>query len=166
VETKNYNSAEFLAGTDLPLEQIALAVHFDIGKVPYLLETGDFDETLFDSLEEAIEDELETEIPIKFDGPLYGYGLGFEYDGAEYAVLSEDDADAAWDEALDCYLEDCVLCELPETARNYFDEEKWKRDTRINNGRGRSLNSYDGGEDEVTLDVGGKVEWFCVYRTN
>ena len=30
------------------------------------------------------------------EGP-YGYGITFEYDGAEYAVLDEEDADAAWE---------------------------------------------------------------------
>lgn len=94
------------------------------------------------------------------EGP-YGYGITFEYDGAEYAVLDDEDADAAWDESLDSYLDECVLPELPETAQQYFDRDAWKRDAKFD-GRGHALNSYDGGEDEYRIDG----EWYYVYRTN
>jgi hypothetical protein len=50
-----------------------------------------------------------------------------ETESGEYLVLTDSEAEKAWDEWLDNYLEECVLCELPEIAKNYFDSEKWKR---------------------------------------
>ena len=108
--------------------------------------------------DEALE-ELENNEQV--DGGLRGYGVSFEHDGAEYAVLDEEDADLAWDECLEDYIDECVLSDLPEVARTYFDREAWKRDAK-HDGRGHALNSYDGGEDEYR--VGG--HWFFIYRTN
>jgi hypothetical protein len=79
----------------------------------------------------------------------------------EYRVLTDEEADAAWDEYLESYLDDCVLSELPELARNYFDAEKWKRDAQFD-GRGHCLSPYDGNEHEIKIDD----EWIYIYRTN
>lgn len=79
----------------------------------------------------------------------------------EYLVLTDEEADQAWDESLQSYLDDCVLSELPEIARNYFDEDRWKKDAK-HDGRGHSLSSYDGTEYEEKIDG----EWFYIYRTN
>lgn len=95
--------------------------------------------------------------------PVYGEGAGFEAAGSEWGVLTEDEADAAWDAALDSYLDDCVLPEVPENVRNYFDGEKWKRDAR-HDGRAHALGTYDGDEHEATDPVSG--ETFVIYRTN
>ena len=73
----------------------------------------------------------------------------------------DDEANEAWDESLDSYLDECVLHDLPELAQSYFDREKWKRDAR-HDGRGHSLNSYDGSEYEV--EMAGKT--WLIYRTN
>lgn len=85
----------------------------------------------------------------------------FECGNTQYMVLTDNEADEKWDEALDSYLDDCVLPDLPETARMYFDEEKWKNDARMD-GRGHSLNYYDGCEWEY--EVNG-TDYF-VYRMN
>tara|TARA_R110000803_G_scaffold38524_2_gene83360 strand:- start:10671 stop:11036 length:366 start_codon:yes stop_codon:yes gene_type:complete len=85
----------------------------------------------------------------------------FNYEGSEYRVLTESEADAAWDEYLDNYLEECILPELPEVARSYFDEEAWKRDAKFD-GRGHCLSGYDGTEHEFLIGD----EWIFVYRTN
>lgn len=69
----------------------------------------------------------------------------------KYLVLTDDEADKVWDEQLGSYLEDCILYELPDEMQMYFDEEKWKRDARID-GRGHSISSYDGCEEEVEID--------------
>jgi hypothetical protein len=66
----------------------------------------------------------------------------------EFAIGTEDEADDAWEDALDAYLEDCIYPELPRSIQNYFDSEKWKRDARYD-GRGHCLSSYDGCETEV-----------------
>jgi len=93
----------------------------------------------------------------------WGFGTSFEASNyEEYAVLDEDEADDAWDAALENYLAECVLIELPENLVQYFDTEKWKRDARYD-GRGHSLSSYDGVEHEVRTEDG---EYFYIYRTN
>lgn len=85
----------------------------------------------------------------------------FEAERAEYMILTDREADEKWDEALDSYLEDCVYPELPEQFRCYFDDEKWKRDARMD-GRGHSLSSYDGEEYEETIEG----ETYYIYRVN
>jgi len=79
----------------------------------------------------------------------------------DYYVLTDSEADEKWDESLDSYLEECVYPDLPESMRFYFDDEKWKRDARID-GRGHSLSSYDGNENEETVEG----ETFYIYRIN
>lgn len=83
-------------------------------------------------------------------------------DGAEYRVLTDSDADSAADEYLESYIDDCVLSELPEQYRGYFDSDKFKRDVLLGDGRGPQLASYDGAENEQQIDG----EWFFIYRTN
>ena len=84
-------------------------------------------------------------------------------DDGEYLVLTDDEADEMWDEQLDSYLDECVLPELPEMARNYFDTKAWKRDAR-HDGRGHSLSGYDGCEEEV-YDEEDETTYY-IYRTN
>lgn len=71
--------------------------------------------------------------------------------GIDYLAGTDDQMDKAWDEELDNYLEECVYPELPEGMKCYFDDEKWKRDARID-GRGHALNRYDGGEEFTTVE--------------
>ena len=77
----------------------------------------------------------------------------------EYWVLTDDEANEAWDGELERYIDECL--EIPEAIRPYFDEEKWKNDAR-HDGRGHCLSSYDGHEHEVKVDG----EWFYIYRVN
>lgn len=84
----------------------------------------------------------------------------FETNGEEYWVLTDSEADQAWEESLDNYLEECIYPELPVMARNYFDDEKWKRAAR-HDGRGHSLSSYDGEEHEVRDEDG---SFLFIYR--
>lgn len=79
----------------------------------------------------------------------------------DYNVFTDEEADQAWDEALDNYLEECIYPELQPTMRNYFDEEAWKIDAR-GDGRGHSLSGYDGNEDEQK--VNGTA--YYIYRQN
>ena len=66
--------------------------------------------------------------------------------GQEYRVFDEEGADAAWEEELDNYLDECVYPGLTEFARLYFNWALWKHDARID-GRGHWLSSYDGIEN-------------------
>lgn len=91
----------------------------------------------------------------------------FSYGQQEYAIGTDDEADSAWNQSLDSYIEDCIDPELDfdklGTLGNYvkFDREMWIRDAKMD-GRGHSLSSYDGAENEEKV---GDV-WFYIYRTN
>lgn len=84
-----------------------------------------------------------------------------EYGGSDYLVVTDDEADELWEQYLDSYLEECVYPELPENMQNYFDDDAWKRDARMD-GRGHSLNRYDGCEYDETSD--GTGETYYIYR--
>jgi len=78
------------------------------------------------------------------------YGLTvIDTESGEFAIGTDMEADEAWEDNLDNYLEECVYPELPESMVNYFDDESWKRDAKYD-GRGHSLSSYDGDEVEFT----------------
>lgn len=84
-----------------------------------------------------------------------------EYGKQEYLVLTDDEADVLWDESLESYIDDCILPEIPKAYRSYFDNEKWKRDAKYD-GRGHSLSSYDGNENEERVEG----TYYFIYRTN
>ena len=88
------------------------------------------------------------------------YGLTvYSADGGEYAIGTDDEADSAWDQSLDSYIEECIIPEIKdETLKRYFDVESWKSDARYD-GRGHCLSSYDG--DEIELGGG-----FYAFRIN
>lgn len=90
-----------------------------------------------------------------------GYDNRFECGNKEYLVVTDDEADDLWDEDLENYIDECILHELPECYRNYFDREGWKSDARFD-GRGHCLNHYDGNEESETVDG---VEYY-IYRQN
>jgi hypothetical protein len=79
----------------------------------------------------------------------------------DYMVLTDDEADEKWEESLENYLEECIYPELTGNLANYFDDEKWKRDARYD-GRGHSLSSYDGNENEETANG----TTYFIYRIN
>ena len=79
--------------------------------------------------------------------------------GVDYLCGTDDEMDVLWDEDLDNYLEECVYPELPDNMRNYFDDDAWKRDAKMD-GRAHSLNRYDG--DELSESINGT--WFYAYR--
>jgi hypothetical protein len=85
----------------------------------------------------------------------------FGWGNREFLVVTDDEADELWDEDLENYLDECVVCELPENLQHYFDRDAWKRDARID-GRAHSLSWYDGNEDCVTVDG---TEYY-IYRTS
>jgi len=82
-------------------------------------------------------------------------------DGATYLVVNDSDADDLWEQELDRYLEDCIYPELPDSAKNYFDDDAWKSDAKMD-GRGHSLSPYDGCEYDAEADD----ETYYIYRTN
>lgn len=90
----------------------------------------------------------------------------FEYGSEEYLVVTDEEADELWNEDLENYIDECILHELPESYRQYFDREAWKSDARYD-GRGHSLNRYDGNEYEETVynEYGERKDYY-IYRQN
>lgn len=88
------------------------------------------------------------------------YGMTvLSYGRQEYAVGTDEEADEAWDQSLDSYLDDSgVLDSIPENLQSYFDREAWKSDAKMD-GRGHALASYDG--DEMELSDG-----YVAFRIN
>ena len=86
------------------------------------------------------------------------YGLKvIESDSGEFAIGSDDEADDAWDEVLDNYLEDFIYPEIPQSIKYYFNDEAWKTDAKYD-GRGHFLSAYNGEE----ISIG----WIYAYRLN
>lgn len=85
----------------------------------------------------------------------------FESGNNEYLVVTDDEANELWEQDLDNYIDECILHELPEQYRYYFNNEAWKRDAMCN-GRGHSLSGYDGNEYKETV----KDYSYYIYRTN
>jgi hypothetical protein len=80
----------------------------------------------------------------------------------EYYVLDDSEREQAASDQLDNYLEECVLSEIPERYRDYFDGNRWKEDALAADGYGHTLSSYDGEEHEACIDG----EYYYVYRVN
>lgn len=115
---------------------------------------AEYDEPLLALADELHEDPADiTEERSTYYG-LTVYSIGRR----EYAVGTDDEADEAWDQALDSYLDECVLPELPDVAKLYFNCDAWKSDARYD-GRGHALASYDSDE----LELAGN---FYAFRIN
>lgn len=83
----------------------------------------------------------------------------FEVSDETYLVLTDGEADVAWEQELGRYIDECILPEMPEHLRPYFNEDAWKHDAR-GDGRAHSLATYDGDENEAEID--GEV--YYIYR--
>ena len=77
----------------------------------------------------------------------------------EYKVFTDAEADREWDISLDSYIDECM--EMTDQVRQYFDAKKWKRDAKTD-GRGHSLNGYDGGEEYAKI----ANVYYYIYRNN
>lgn len=87
---------------------------------------------------------------LKSEEPITYYGLTMieSEDGKEYAIGTESEADAAWEEALVSYWDDCVIPEVPDNLSYYMDYDKWEDDAK-HDGRGHAISGYDGVEIDV-----------------
>lgn len=72
--------------------------------------------------------------------------------GTEYLAGDDSAMDEEWDNELEYYIDECILPEVNENYRRYFDSEAWKSDAR-HDGRADSLNRYDGGEESAEINV-------------
>jgi len=115
------------------------------------------DEIIYSDRIIALSQHLEVE-PDELNETSYNEQI-IEYGNQEYLVVDDSEADDAWDEDLENFIDDCVLYEIPEQYRKYFDHEAF---CRID-GRAHSLSGYGGGgEDCETVDG---TEYF-IYRQN
>lgn len=70
-----------------------------------------------------------------------------EVSDGDYLVYTDSEADDAYSESMQSYVDDCVLNEIPEQYRAYFDTETFIKDCAID-GRGSTLATYDSEENE------------------
>jgi hypothetical protein len=91
---------------------------------------------------------------------IYG-DANFEAEGAEYLVLTYDEAKAEVDECLESYCDEFVLDRLPADLQCYFDAAAWKRDQWLSGlNMGEWLAHYDHHELESPCGT------FHIFRTN
>lgn len=80
-----------------------------------------------------------------------------------YLVLTNKEADHAWECELDMYIDECILPEIPSNLQKYFDRELWKGDAYAD-GRGHCIAKYDGEEHSVLVDGYANSQWLYIYR--
>jgi hypothetical protein len=80
----------------------------------------------------------------------------------EYLVLTDSEADAAFKVSVENFIDECVLLGFPAQYIGYFNSEAYIRDVELGDGRGPSLASYDGAEQEQQVDG----VWYYIYRVN
>lgn len=75
-----------------------------------------------------------------------------EENQGEYLVCTDDEADEKWNESIDNYIDECIIPEMNiNNPERYFNSELFKEDCE-NDGRGHTLNRYDGCEYEENID--------------
>lgn len=109
----------------------------------------------------ALDIELELTLDEVISHLVEGSNDVIEYGNQEYYVLTDSEADQKNDESIDNYIDDCIIPELPKHIQCYFDDERFKRDARMD-GRGHNLAAYDGHENYQDVDG----ETFYIYRWN
>ena len=142
----NELNQDFLADYDEKV--IALAQHLGLNLEP---DFSNVDEETTEEEQEEQRAEAIKEVTDELDSIVETFPNNFRYYNEDYLVLTDEEADEEEDERLNNYLEELVYSEIPEHLREYFDEEAWKRDARMD-GRGHTLSSYDGCEYEETVE--------------
>jgi len=97
--------------------------------------------------------DFENEVEVTDD--LYTYG------NERYLILDESEAENAWEESIDSFIDACILSGIPDQYHNYFDREAFAKDCSYD-GRGSQLATYDGIEIEQTVNA---CDYY-LYRTN
>ena len=85
------------------------------------------------------------------------------YNGEDFLILTDDEADEAWEDSLESYIDEVILPEIPDSYRYYFDRESWKNDARLD-GRALSI-SMDGDERYYNIEFDdGSSQDIYIYR--
>ena len=145
---------DFLADYDERV--IALAQHLNISLEP---DFSNVDEETTEEEQEEQRAEAIKEVTDELDNIVEDYDNRFSYYNEEYLVLTDSEADDMEDQQLDNYIDECIMPEIPEHLQNYFDDEAWKRDARMD-GRGHIISTYDGCEYEEKVND----TWYYIYR--
>lgn len=85
------------------------------------------------------------------------YGV-YDTPHGDYSVLTDSEADDAWEESIDNYIDECILPELPLRYRGYFNRKQFHHDAQMD-GRAHAISMYDGIEYELEGD-------YYAYRVN
>lgn len=78
-------------------------------------------------------------------------GTSFSYYKQGWVGGTENEVEELCDRVIKDYIEECVLPEIPEPYRDYFDTDGYAYDY-LDDGRGRWLSSYDGYEKEISVN--------------
>ena len=110
-----------------------------------------------------------------YDGAGFGDVWSSDEEPGEYRVLDESEREQAADEALESYIDECIieqakaeardnaaLASLIRTLSDHFDRASWKQLALDSDGYGHTLASYDGEEREACIDG----TWYYVYRVD
>jgi hypothetical protein len=129
----------------------------------FLLDSGEVKGIEFDDWFEDLEEEVE-------DESYEDRGVT----GTTYLILTDEEADSRHFDSCQEIVDECYMPEVNKILhdkenRNWalaecfsFDYEKCAKIVKDNDGRGNTLASYDGEENEVFIDG----EWFYLYRVN
>ena len=90
--------------------------------------------------------------------------VNFSNGSEEYSVMDESQAETSCYERMDDYIDECVLSQIPDNLRFYFDSETFKRDVELSDGRGSTMAPYDGHEHEYFAPNSNTA--YYIYRTN
>ena len=90
--------------------------------------------------------------------------VNFSNGSEEYSVMDESEAESAFKERLDDYIDECVLSQMPDHLRFYFDRDAFVRDVELGDGRGPTMATYDGHEHEYFPPNSNTA--YYIYRTN
>lgn len=123
----------------------------------YALQTTNIDHDKAQALNAFIAEREGKDIVVNIE---HEYDEVYSYDGESYLVLTDYEADEAFKESVESFVDECVLDQIPDQYRPYFDYEAFVRDVRLSDGRGPTLASYDGEENEAQI---GSV-WYFIYR--
>lgn len=88
-------------------------------------------------------------------------GNNYENGNVEYLIVTDEEGSDLEDEYLENYINECVLDQIPEVYRNYFDNESFKSDCRLD-GRAHTLATYDHREEVQSVN---DTEYY-IYRIN
>lgn len=96
-----------------------------------------------------------------YGSDFYTYGDIIKIGNEEYVVVPYDDMEALFHDYMEEYIDECILYEIPEQYRAYFDYEKFIDYVECNDGFD-IMSSYDGCIDDI--DILG--ESYYIFRIN